>query len=115
MIACARRPSDELLGDFPVRLAASLDVALAATGTKQLRGPGRFVAMASGQAIRFDAVYVTGREVAEVVCQKLRAERELRGEVVPSATVGRLEKPARRGIIERVVDGVFRFVLKLLG
>jgi S-DNA-T family DNA segregation ATPase FtsK/SpoIIIE len=114
LVACARHPSDELLADFPVRLAASLDEAPAATGTRQLRGPGRFVAMANGQAIRFDAVYITGREAAEVVCCKLRAERESRGEVVTSATVSRSEKPARRGIIERVVDGVFRFVSKLL-
>jgi S-DNA-T family DNA segregation ATPase FtsK/SpoIIIE len=83
LLACARKPDGDLVAGFPLRFvgrvasseAARVATGYSGTGAERLCGPGRFVAVAGGQVTRFDAAYVTGRELAEVVCHRLLAER----------------------------------------
>jgi DNA segregation ATPase FtsK/SpoIIIE-like protein len=118
LLACARNPDGDLVAGFPLRFvgrvasceAARVATGYGGTGAERLCGPGRFVAVAGGQVTRFDAAYVTGRELAEVVCDKLQMERK---QIVATseATIRRPEeKPPYRRRIRRAVDGMRRYV-----
>jgi len=82
VIACTQKPSSEVMGtlmraNFPVRLVGKVvspeDARVAAgcggTGAEKLAGHGDFIAVASGQVLRFQAAYVSLAEVQQVVAQ----------------------------------------------
>jgi S-DNA-T family DNA segregation ATPase FtsK/SpoIIIE len=82
IIACTQKPSSQVVGtlmraNFPVRLVGKVvspeDARVAAgcggTGAEKLAGRGDFVAVASGQVLRFQAAYVSPAEVEQVVAQ----------------------------------------------
>jgi S-DNA-T family DNA segregation ATPase FtsK/SpoIIIE len=82
IIACTQKPSSEVMGalmraNFPVRLVgkvvSSEDARVAAgcggTGAEKLAGRGDFIAVASGQKLRFQAAYVSPAEMEQVVAQ----------------------------------------------
>ena len=82
VIACTQKPSSEVVGtlmraNFPVRLVGKVvspeDARVAAgcggTGAEKLTGHGDFIAVASGQVLRFQAAYVSRAEVEQVVAQ----------------------------------------------
>jgi S-DNA-T family DNA segregation ATPase FtsK/SpoIIIE len=82
IIACTQKPSSQVVGtlmraNFPVRLVGKVvspeDARVAAgyggTGAEKLTGRGDFVAVASGQVLRFQAAYVSPAEVEQVVAQ----------------------------------------------
>jgi len=82
IIACTQKPSSQVVGtlmraNFPVRLVGKVvspeDARVAAgcggTGAEKLTGRGDFVAVATGQVLRFQAAYVSRAEVEQVVAQ----------------------------------------------
>ena len=82
VIACTQKPSSEVMGtlmraNFPVRLVGKVvspeDARVAAgcggTRAEKLTGRGDFIAVASGQVLRFQAAYVSLAEVEQVVAQ----------------------------------------------
>ena len=82
VIACTQKPSSEVMGtlmraNFPVRLVGKVvspeDARVAAgcggTGAEKLTGRGDFIAVASGQKLRFQAAYVSLAEMQQVVAQ----------------------------------------------
>jgi len=82
VIACTQKPSSEVMGtlmraNFPVRLVGKVvspeDARVAAgcggTGAEKLTGHGDFIAVASGQVLRFQAAYVSLAEAEQVVAQ----------------------------------------------
>jgi len=82
IIACTQKPSSQVMGtliraNFPARLIGKVvspeDARVAAgiggTGAEKLTGRGDFVAVAAGQVLRFQAAYVSGAEVEQVVAQ----------------------------------------------
>ena len=83
--------------NFPVRLVgqvtspeeAKVATGYAGTGAERLRGPGDFMAVTGGQVTRFQAAYITARELAVVVSHKLKAERGQWEQVRPRPTARR--------------------------
>ncbi len=82
VIGCTQKPSSQVLGglmraNFPVRLVGKVvspeDARVAAgvggTGAEKLCGRGDFLAVASGQVLRFQAAYISPAEVKQVVAQ----------------------------------------------
>jgi S-DNA-T family DNA segregation ATPase FtsK/SpoIIIE len=82
VIACTQKPSSQVVGalvraNFPVRLVGKVvspeDARVAAgiggTGAEKLAGHGDFIAVASGQVLRFQAAYVGLAEMEQVVAQ----------------------------------------------
>jgi len=82
VIACTQKPSSQVMGalvraNFPVRLVGKVvspeDARVAAgiggTGAEKLAGHGDFLAVASGQVLRFQAAYVGPAEMGQVVTQ----------------------------------------------
>ena len=82
VIACTQKPSSEVMGtlmraNFPVRLVGKVvspeDARVAAgcggTGAEKLAGRGDFIAVASGQKLRFQAAFVSVAEMQQVVAQ----------------------------------------------
>ena len=82
VIACTQKPSSQVVGalvraNFPVRLVGKVvspeDARVAAgiggTGAEKLAGHGDFIAVASGQVLRFQAAYVGPAEMEQVVAQ----------------------------------------------
>jgi S-DNA-T family DNA segregation ATPase FtsK/SpoIIIE len=82
IIACTQKPSSQVLGtliraNFPARLVGKVvspeDARVAAgiggTGAEKLMGRGDFIAVAAGQALRFQAAYVSPAEMQQVVAQ----------------------------------------------
>ena len=80
LIACTQKPSSALIGsgmkaNFPVRLVgavASRDEARYATGISdsgadKLEGKGDFLLIARGEAIRFQAAWLDGEELKNMV------------------------------------------------
>jgi S-DNA-T family DNA segregation ATPase FtsK/SpoIIIE len=100
LIVCTQKPVSQVIGslakaNFPVRLVgqvtspeeAKVATGYAATGAERLRGPGDFIAVSGGQTTRFQAAYITARELADVVSHKLRAERGQWVQVRPGSAV----------------------------
>ena len=88
VIACTQKPSSQVMGalvraNFPVRLVGKVvspeDARVAAgiggTGAEKLAGHGDFLAVASGQVLRFQAAYVGPAEMEQVVTQMGSAPR----------------------------------------
>ena len=88
VIACTQKPSSQVMGaliraNFPVRLVGKVvspeDARVAAgigrTGAEKLAGHGDFLAVASGQVLRFQAAYVGPAETEQVVTQMGSAPR----------------------------------------
>jgi len=88
VIACTQKPSSQVLGaliraNFPVRLVgrvvspedARVAAGIGGTGAEKLVGRGDFVAVASGQVLRFQAAYVSTAEMEQVVAQMGSAPR----------------------------------------
>lgn len=82
IVACTQKPSSQVLGalvraNFPARLVGKVvspeDARVAAgiggTGAEKLVGRGDFVAVATGQVLRFQAAYVSVAEMEQVVAQ----------------------------------------------
>jgi S-DNA-T family DNA segregation ATPase FtsK/SpoIIIE len=82
VVACTQKPSSQVVGtliraNFPVRLVGKVvspeDARVAAgiggTGAEKLAGHGDFVAVASGQVLRFQAAYAGPAEMEQVVTQ----------------------------------------------
>ncbi len=82
IVACTQKPSSQVVGtlmraNFPVRLVgkvvspedARVASGIGGTGAEKLTGHGDFVAVASGQVLRFQAAYVSPAEVEQVVAQ----------------------------------------------
>jgi len=82
VIACTQKPSSQVIGtliraNFPVRLVGEVvspeDARVAAgiggTGAEKLAGRGDFLAIATGQVIRFQAAFVSVAEMEQVVAQ----------------------------------------------
>ena len=82
IIACTQKPSSQVMGaliraNFPVRLVGKVvspeDARVAAgiggTSAEKLAGHGDFLAVASGQVLRFQAAYVGPAEMEQVVAQ----------------------------------------------
>jgi S-DNA-T family DNA segregation ATPase FtsK/SpoIIIE len=82
VIACTQKPSSQVMGaliraNFPVRLVGKVvspeDARVAAgiggTSAEKLAGHGDFLAVASGQVLRFQAAYVGSAEMEQVVAQ----------------------------------------------
>jgi S-DNA-T family DNA segregation ATPase FtsK/SpoIIIE len=82
IIASTQKPSSQVLGtliraNFPARLVGKVvspeDARVAAgiggTGAEKLMGRGDFIAVAAGQALRFQAAYVSSAEMQQVVAQ----------------------------------------------
>jgi S-DNA-T family DNA segregation ATPase FtsK/SpoIIIE len=80
LVACTQKPASAVVGslakaNFPVRLVgrvtspeeAKVATGYAGTGAERLRGPGDFIAVVGGQVTRFQAAYISSRELAEVV------------------------------------------------
>jgi S-DNA-T family DNA segregation ATPase FtsK/SpoIIIE len=80
LIACAQKPSSKVIGslakaNFPVRLVgrvtspadARCAAGIGGSGAERLSGMGDFVVVAGGQITRFQAAYISRRELAEVV------------------------------------------------
>jgi DNA segregation ATPase FtsK/SpoIIIE, S-DNA-T family len=89
VVACTQKPSSQVLGalvraNFPARLVGKVvspeDARVAAgiggTGADRLAGRGDFVAVAAGQVLRFQAAYVSPREMEQVVAQLGGAVRQ---------------------------------------
>ena len=88
VIACTQKPSSQVMGalaraNFPVRLVGKVvspeDARVAAgiggTGAEKLAGHGDFLAVASGQVLRFQAAYVRPAEMEQLVAQMGSAPR----------------------------------------
>jgi len=91
VIACTQKPATAVVGslakaNFPVRLVgrvtspeeAKIATGYAGTGAERLQGPGDFIAVTGGQVTRFQAAYVSPRDVVNVVSQRLEMERDRR-------------------------------------
>jgi S-DNA-T family DNA segregation ATPase FtsK/SpoIIIE len=91
VIACTQKPATAVVGslakaNFPVRLVgrvtspeeAKIATGYAGTGAERLQGPGDFVAVTGGQVTRFQAAYVSPRDVVNVVSRRLEIERDRR-------------------------------------
>jgi S-DNA-T family DNA segregation ATPase FtsK/SpoIIIE len=102
LIVCTQKPTAQVVGslakaNFPVRLVgqvtspeeAKVATGYAGTGAERLRGPGDFIAVTGGQTTRFQAAYITARELADVTSHKLRAERGQWVQVRPRPAVAR--------------------------
>jgi S-DNA-T family DNA segregation ATPase FtsK/SpoIIIE len=87
LVACTQKPASQVVGslakaNFPVRLVgrvtspeeAKVATGYAGTGAERLCAPGDFIAVTGGQVTRFQAAYVSPRELAEVASQMLQAE-----------------------------------------
>jgi S-DNA-T family DNA segregation ATPase FtsK/SpoIIIE len=88
VIASTQKPSSQVVGalvraNFPVRLVGKVvspeDARVAAgiggTGAEKLSGHGDFLAVASGQVLRFQAAFVSPAELEQVVTQMGSAPR----------------------------------------
>jgi S-DNA-T family DNA segregation ATPase FtsK/SpoIIIE len=88
VIACTQKPSSQVMGalvraNCPVRLIGKVvspeDARVAAgiggTGAEKLAGHGDFLAVASGQVLRFQAAFVGPAEMEQVVAQMGSAPR----------------------------------------
>jgi DNA segregation ATPase FtsK/SpoIIIE-like protein len=107
--------------NFPVRLVgqvtspeeAKLATGYAGTGAERLRGPGDFIAVTGGQVTHFQGAFITARELAETVSQKLRAERGQWVQSRPTAsrsTNPPLRRAPYRSRLRRVTDSVRRWL-----
>jgi S-DNA-T family DNA segregation ATPase FtsK/SpoIIIE len=89
LVACTQKPASQVVGslakaNFPVRLVgrvtspedAKVATGYAGTGAERLQGPGDFIAVAAGQITRFQAAYISARELAAMVNQILEAGRD---------------------------------------
>jgi S-DNA-T family DNA segregation ATPase FtsK/SpoIIIE len=110
LVVCTQKPTCQVLGglakaNFPVRLVgqvtspedAKVATGYARTGAERLRGPGDFIAVTGGQVTHFQAAYVSARELAELVGERLRTER--RSWTIRNAaemTTGRTHSPGKR-------------------
>jgi S-DNA-T family DNA segregation ATPase FtsK/SpoIIIE len=96
VIACTQKPSSQVVGtliraNFPVRLVGKVvspeDARVAAgiggTGAEKLAGRGDFIAVATGQVLRFQVAYVGAAEMSQVV-SRLASVRSVGGwSVIP--------------------------------
>lgn len=86
LIACTQKPASQVVGsltkaNFPVRLVGRVTSAedakvasgYAATGAERLRGPGDFIAVTGGRVSRFQAAFISSRELVALVDQIARA------------------------------------------
>jgi DNA segregation ATPase FtsK/SpoIIIE-like protein len=116
LIACTQKPVSQVVGslakaNFPVRLVgrvtspedAKVATGYAGTGADRLRGPGDFIAVTGGQMTRFQAAYVSTRELAALVGQLLETEKALRPgrtsdwvEITPAQKLERTLQPSMR-------------------
>jgi S-DNA-T family DNA segregation ATPase FtsK/SpoIIIE len=106
LVACAQKPTGQAIedlieGNFPVRLVGRVAAGPrprelpAESGAGLSSRPGDFVVVTGGQAIGFQAAYVSARELAEIACQALQVERGAGGgdgDRTPRAA----SEPARR-------------------
>jgi len=89
LVACTQKPASQVVGslakaNFPVRLVgrvtspedAKVAAGYAGTGAERLQGPGDFIAVAAGQITRFQAAYISARELADMVNRMLEAGRD---------------------------------------
>ncbi len=78
LIACTQKPATAVVGslakaNFPVRLVgkvtspedAKVAAGYAGTGAERLQGPGDFIAVTGGQMTRFQAAFISPRELRE--------------------------------------------------
>jgi S-DNA-T family DNA segregation ATPase FtsK/SpoIIIE len=88
IIACTQKPASRVVGslakaNFPVRLVgrvtspedAKVATGYAGTGAERLQGPGDFVAVNGGQITRFQAAFISSRELVDVMRWLLTAQR----------------------------------------
>jgi DNA segregation ATPase FtsK/SpoIIIE-like protein len=86
LVACTQKPASQVVGslakaNFPVRLVgrvtspedAKVASGYAGTGAERLRGPGDFIAVTGGQVARFQAAYISSRELVGLVAQIAKA------------------------------------------
>ena len=86
LVCCTQKPaaavmSGVLKANFPVRLVgrvtspedAKVATGYAGTGAERLCGPGDFIAVTGGQMTRFQAAYISPRQLAELVSRMLEA------------------------------------------
>jgi S-DNA-T family DNA segregation ATPase FtsK/SpoIIIE len=79
LVACTQKPASQVMGglakaNFPLRLVgrvtspeeAKVATGYAGTGAERLCGPGDFIAVMGSQVTRFQAAYVSARELAEI-------------------------------------------------
>jgi S-DNA-T family DNA segregation ATPase FtsK/SpoIIIE len=89
LVACTQKPVSQVVGslakaNFPVRLVgrvtspedAKVATGYAGTGAERLQGPGDFIAVAAGQITRFQAAFISARELAAMVSQMREAGRD---------------------------------------
>jgi S-DNA-T family DNA segregation ATPase FtsK/SpoIIIE len=88
LVACTQKPVSHVVGslakaNFPVRLVgrvtsaeeAKMATGYPGTGAERLRGPGDFIAITGGRVSRFQAAYLSEREMKELVSRTLCAEQ----------------------------------------
>ncbi len=123
LIVCTQKPVSQVLGslakaNFPLRLVgqvtspeeAKVATGYAGTGAERLRGPGDFMAVTGGQVTRFQAAYITARELADVASQKLKAERGQWAQVRPGPAARRPTRSLPQSRLRRVTDNVRRWL-----
>lgn len=105
LVACTQKPTAEVIGslvkaNFPVRLVgavsspedAKVATGLARSGAERLLGRGDFLAVARGEMVRFQAAFISEREIADW------AKRNALGDPISVRAVGqdtRLTLPQR--------------------
>jgi S-DNA-T family DNA segregation ATPase FtsK/SpoIIIE len=113
LVACTQKPLAAAIGsltrsNFPVRLVGSVasadDAKIAAgipgTGAEKLLGRGDFLLVAKGQVTRFQAAYVSGGDIRQIVGRLQPAHRTSRGwldsAAAPLAATGTEGAPPNR-------------------
>ena len=109
LVVCTQKPASQVVGslakaNFAVRLVgrvtspeeAKVATGYAGTGAERLRGPGDFIAVTGGQVTRFQAAYISTRELAEVVGVLRQHPQQPWVKAIPAA-------PAYRGV-KRLTD-----------
>ena len=101
LIACTQKPTADVVGslvkaNFPVRLVgavptpedAKVATGLPRTGAERLLGRGDFLAVTRGQTTRFQAAFIAGKDIAELLDLPLARQ-------APTGTEGGLSLPRR--------------------
>jgi S-DNA-T family DNA segregation ATPase FtsK/SpoIIIE len=98
VVACTQKPAARIVGslakaNFPVRLVgrvtspedAKVATGYGGTGAERLLGRGDFIAVNGAQITRFQAAYVSARELADLVCQLLGTDHLIASTTSPTA------------------------------
>jgi S-DNA-T family DNA segregation ATPase FtsK/SpoIIIE len=117
LVVCTQKPASQVVGslakaNFAVRLVgrvtspeeAKVATGYAGTGAERLCGPGDFIAVSGGQVTRFQAAYISARQLAEAVGWLRQNTHQPWMNVIPGASQKTMVKRLASRVRQRLVD-----------